>query len=106
MFNEQVYVDNELVDVSNYTSKSGSTIVTFKDEFLNKLAVGKHNLKIKFADSGVAETQFAVVSLNNTKITSNPQTGDNIFVYGTIMTISIIGIISTYVINRKKFNNK
>ena len=106
LFNEQVYVDNELVDVSNYTSKSGSTIVTFKDEFLNKLAVGKHNLKIKFADSGVAETQFAVVSLNNTKITSNPQTGDNIFVYGTIMTISIIGIISTYVINRKKFNNK
>ena len=68
--------------------------------------LAKHNLKIKFADSGVAETKFAVVSLNNTKITSNPQTGDNIFVYGTIMTISIIGIISTYVINRKKFNNK
>ena len=104
LFNEQVYLDNELVDVSNYTSKSGSTIITFKDEFVNNLTVGNHNLKIKFADSGVAETQFTMLLENNTKITDNPKTGDNISVYVVMMIVSIIGTTSIFIINKKRIN--
>ena len=97
-------MDNELVDVSNYTSKSGSTIITFKDEFVNNLTVGNHNLKIKFADSGVAETQFTMLLENNTKITDNPKTGDNISVYVVMMIVSIIGTTSIFIINKKRIN--
>ena len=37
-----VYVDDSLVENSNYTSESGSTIIKFTKQFMNTLSVGKH----------------------------------------------------------------
>lgn len=44
LFTNKVYVDNKLLDTTNYDSKSGSTIITLKDEYLKTLSVGEHTL--------------------------------------------------------------
>lgn len=54
-----VYVDDALVAPENYTVSEGSTIITFKPEFLASLAEGEHELTVTFTD-GVAVTNFTV----------------------------------------------
>ena len=90
--NGKVYVDDKLVDPSNYTSKSGSTIIVFNTNYLKKLANGKHTLKVDFGD-GTATTDFT--------ITGNPKTGDNVLVFVGLLVISALGLA----INHKKSLN-
>ena len=124
LFNNKVYVDNVLVDSSNYTSKSGSTIITLKKEFVDTLSVGEHTLKVVFNDGGEAETTFTIEKKaennnnneNNTPSKpedkeemkdngSNPKTGDNIMLYVAIASISVIGLVATTIVAKKKKMN-
>ena len=128
LFNNKVYVDNVLVDSSNYTSKSGSTIIVLNKDYVDTLAVGEHTLKVAFADGGEAETTFTIArkaennnnnennNENNTPSKpedkeemkdngSNPKTGDNIMLYVAIASISIIGLGATTIVAKKKKMN-
>ena len=68
----KVYVDDVLVDSKNYTSKSGSTIITLIDTYLKTLSVGEHTLKVSFADGGSATTKFIIKEEpNNTEDNKN-----------------------------------
>lgn len=60
LFTNKVYVDNKLVDSTNYDSKLGSTVITLKDEYLKTLSVGEHTLKVAFSDNGEATTKFTI----------------------------------------------
>ncbi len=121
LFNNKVYVDNVLVDSSNYTSKSGSTIIVLNKDYVDTLAVGEHTLKVAFADGGEAETTFTIArkaenNNNNENSTpskpedkeemkdnsSNPKTGDNIMLYVAIASMSIIGLGATIIVAKKK----
>ncbi|WP_080797101.1 BspA family leucine-rich repeat surface protein [Arabiibacter massiliensis] len=55
----ETYVDDKLVDPSNYTVTEGSTIVMLKPAYLATLAPGAHTLRLVFED-GIAETAFTV----------------------------------------------
>ena len=120
----KVYVDNELVDPKNYTAESGSTIITLKKEFVDTLSVGEHTLKVVFNDGGEAETTFTIAKKaennnnneNNTPSKpedkeemkdngSNPKTGDNIMLYVAIASMSIIGLVATTIVAKKKKMN-
>lgn len=128
LFNNKVYVDNVLVDSSNYTSKSGSTIIVLNKDYVDTLAVGEHTLKVAFADGGEAETTFTIArkaennnsneNNNENKIPSkpenkeemkdnslNPKTGDNIMLYVAIASMSIIGLGATTIVAKKKKMN-
>lgn len=132
LFNNKVYVDNVLVDSSNYTSKSGSTIIVLNKDYVDTLAVGEHTLKVAFADGGEAETTFTIVrkaennnnnednnennNENNTPSKPedkeemkdnglNPKTGDNIMLYVAIASMSIIGLGATTIVAKKKKMN-
>lgn len=124
LFNNKVYVDNVLVDSSNYTSKSGSTIIVLNKDYVDTLAVGEHRLKVAFADGGEAETTFTIAKKaennnnneNNTPSKpedkeemkdngSNPKTGDNIMLYVAIASMSIIGLVATTIVAKKKKMN-
>ena len=134
LFNNKVYVDNVLVDSSNYTSKSGSTIIVLNKDYVDTLAVGEHTLKVAFADAdgGEAETTFTIArkaednnnnednnennNENNTPSKpedkeemkdngSNPKTGDNIMLYVAIASMSIIGLGATTIVAKKKKMN-
>ena len=145
----KVYVDNTLVDNNNYTSKSGSTIITLKDAYLKTLSVGEHTLKVTFTDGGEATTKFEIAkkveenkdnnsnnnnsnkndnnnnnnndnsdnndNIDNTtsntenenkeEIVSNPKTGDNVMLYVTIASVSILGLGATTIVSRKRKMN-
>ena len=124
LFNNKVYVDNVLVDSSNYTSKSGSTIIVLNKDYVDTLAVEEHTLKVAFADGGEAETTFTIAKKaennnnneNNTPSKpedkeemkdngSNPKTGDNIMLYVAIASMSIIGLVATTIVAKKKKMN-
>lgn len=128
LFNNKVYVDNVLVDSSNYTSKSGSTIIVLNKDYVDTLAVGEHTLKVAFADGGEAETTFTIArkaennnnneNNNENNIPSkpenkeemkdnslNPKTGDNIMLYVAIASMSIIGLGATTIVAKKKKMN-
>lgn len=132
LFTNKVYVDNKLVDSTNYDSKSGSTVITLKDEYLKTLSVGEHTLKVAFSDNGEAITKFTIkekqqntntednknteneenkednnlpnnnVKKDNTITNTNPKTGDNVIVYFVMLSIAILGIITLAIVNTKR----
>lgn len=94
---DKVFIDNELVDANNYTSKEGSTIITFNKEYINNLSVGEHTLKVVFND-GEATTKFSVLK---EKI-KNPSTKDNFEKYVITGIVSIVGLIGCTLILKNK----
>lgn len=56
---KEVKVDNAVVDSSNYTLTEGSTIVTFKEAYLQSLSVGDHTFKIISTD-GIASGKITI----------------------------------------------
>lgn len=132
LFTNKVYVDNKLVDSTNYDSKSGSTVITLKDEYLKTLSVGEHTLKVAFSDNGEAITKFTIkekqqgtniednentkneenqennnlpnndVKKDNTITNTNPKTGDNVIVYFAMFSIALLGIITLAIVNTKR----
>ncbi len=134
LFNKKVYVDNILVDSSNYTSESGSTIIIFNKAYVDTLSVGEHTLRVAFSDGGEATTTFTIArkaednnnnednnennNENNTPSKpenkeemkdkdngSNPKTGDNIILYVAMASISIIGLGAIIIVSKKKKKN-
>ena len=133
LFTNKVYVDNKLVDSTNYDSKSGSTVITLKDEYLKTLSVGEHTLKVALSDNGEAITKFTIkekdeasedskntennqnneqennnlinnnVQKDNTN--ANPKTGDNVIVYAVSFIIALLGIIALIIVNNTKRKN-
>ena len=116
MFTNKVYVDNKLLDTTNYDSKSGSTIITLKDEYLKTLSVGEYTLKVAFSDNGEAITKFAIKEkqqntenrnsanndVQNDNTITNPKTGDNVIAYFVLFTIVLLGIITLVIVNNTK----
>ena len=94
---DKVYIDNELVDISNYKVTEGSTIITFNKEFVSKLSIGKHTLKVMFSN-GEASTEFSVVK----EVVENPKTIDNIEKYIAIGIVAVIGVVGCVLIIKKE----
>ena len=104
----KVYVDDTLVSSDNYTSKSGSTIITFTKDYMSSLSEGEHTLKVAFNNGGSATTKFTVAKADTTTDTettaeektttttsNNPKTGDNIVIWISLMIVSILGVAGT-----------
>lgn len=96
----KVQVDGKDLDVSAYTVKEGSTIVTLKDSYLDTLSVGKHTLSI-VSKTGIATTDFTVEAKNTE--TNNPQSGDNSNVILWVVLIFVsAGTVGTMIFKRGK----
>ena len=93
---DKVYVDDKLVDSSNYTSKSGSTVITFVKEFMEGLSVGNHTLKVTFTDDGVAATTFTVAAAQEAEDnTTNNVVGNNTVVDNTTVSNTVDNTVTT-----------
>lgn len=55
-----VKMDGTLIAPENYTAKEGSTIITFKKDYLNTLSSGKHTVTFVYADGGKCDANFEV----------------------------------------------
>lgn len=104
---QKVQVDGKDLDVSNYTVKEGSTIVTLKAEYLETLSVGKHTLAI-VSETGTATTEFTVKAAAVTDDTQSPQTGDdsNIALWIAVLLAAGTALTGTAVYSRKRKYSK
>lgn len=126
----EIWIDEMRIEEDKYTTKSGSTIITFNDEYTKTLAEGKHHIEIPLAQGrlGIAKTDFYiekadVASDNKTTdiketthatddvqkeqkaelaTTSNPKTGDNIVLYVVMAVASVVLIVALIVIIKKR----
>jgi len=60
-----VKVNGVELETTNYTKKSGSTIITLKNDYLKTLALGTYTLEIGYVDGTKIETKFIVDKLYN-----------------------------------------
>ena len=71
----EVKVDGVTVDPINYTVTEGSTIITFKPEYLKSLSAGNHSFELVWTD-GTAATNFTVAE-NADQSAKSPKTGED-----------------------------
>ena len=71
----EVKVDGVTVDPVNYTVTEGSTIITFKPEYLKSLSAGNHSFELIWTD-GTAATNFTVAE-NADQSAKSPKTGED-----------------------------
>ena len=104
---QKVQVDGKDLDVSNYTVKEGSTIVTLKTSYLETLSVGKHTLAI-VSETGTATTEFTIKAAAVTDDTQSPQTGDdsNIALWIAVLLAAGTALTGTAVYSRKRKYSK
>lgn len=94
-----IKVDGKLIDESNYTAFSGSTVVTLKAEYLKTLSAGTHEVTFVYTD-GECSTNFEVIKNN----TESPQTGDNsnMLLWVALLFISGAGTLVSAVYRKRK----
>lgn len=105
LFDDLVYVDGKLVDKNNYSSESGSIIITLKQSYVETLNVGEHTLKVALKDGAEVETKILVAKTPIVETTSNPKTFDNVTIYIVIAIISTIGLIVTAIVRKRNSKN-
>ena len=109
-----IKVDGVLVDTTNYTAISGSTVVSLKASYLETLAIGRHTVELVFAEgtvqtgltilnaAGITPTITPTTTPNNTgrtntgsKLSSGVRTGDssNLMLYVGLFTLASAVIV-------------
>ncbi len=83
----KVYVDDK--EITEFTSKEGSTIITLDNEYLDSLSDGVHTLSLTYSDSRTSSVTFTVGD-EPEEVISNPQTGDNIYLYISLLLFSLL----------------
>lgn len=101
----------------DYTVKHGSTIIEFTSTGLaklNALSKGEHNVTVTFTDE-VINGKINVTTVNSPIIpqnpdvdnpqnpdVDNPQTYDGIFTHISMFVVSILGLVTTVIIGKKR----
>ena len=70
-----ILMDGSAVDSANYTSSSGSTVITLKGSYLESLKTGEHSLTVRFKDANDMKIGITVKNAGD-KDKTKPRTGD------------------------------
>lgn len=92
----EVKVDGVTVDPVNYTVTEGSTIITFKPEYLKSLSTGNHSFELVWTD-GTAATNFTVAE-NTDQSAKSPKTGEDfsMALCTTLLMVSCAGLAGIF----------
>ena len=99
----KVYVDDTLVSSDNYSSKTGSTIITFTKDYMSSLPEGEHTLKVAFNNGGSATTKFTVAKADTTTTTkaAAAKTADALPYVGLVLVFMGAFAIAVVSVRRK-----
>ena len=110
----KLYINEEVLDSSNYKLEKGSTIITLSNDYLKKLSNGTYKLVANYSNGTNATATFIVndkssesnlsSNENSNNITSSPKTYDGIILYFILGILSLIGIIVISIIKIIKKN--
>ncbi len=92
----EVKVDGVTVDPVNYTVTEGSTIITFKPEYLKSLSAGNHSFELVWTD-GTAATNFTVAE-NADQSAKSPKTGEDfsMALCTVLLMVSCVGLAGMF----------
>ena len=92
----EVKVDGVTVDPVNYTVTEGSTIITFKPEYLKSLSAGNHSFELVWTD-GTAATNFTVAE-NADQSAKSPKTGEDfsMALCTVLLMVSCVGLAGIF----------
>lgn len=91
----KVYIDDK--EITDYTSKDGSTIITLGSDYLKTLSKGNHTIRVTFNDGKYAQANFQVKE----KEIETPNTVDSIALYISLLGICMVGIIGISIYKKK-----
>ena len=93
----EVKVDGVTVDPVYYTVTEGSTIITFKPEYLKSLPAGNHSFELVWTD-GTAATNFTVAE-NADQSAKSPKTGEDfsMTLCTALLMVSCAGLAGMFV---------
>ena len=97
---DYVQVNGKTIASSNYTVTEGSTIITLKSSYLDKLGYGKHKIQIFYTDGSTDVANFRIYVSGG-----NPFTGDNthmLFFTGIMMTSLLCMVMMVMFVPKKK----
>lgn len=96
---DYVQVNGKTIASSNYTVTEGSTIITLKSSYLDKLGYGKHKIQIFYTDGSTDVANFRIY-VNG----GNPFTGDNthMMLFTGIMMTSLLCMVMMVMFVAKK----
>ena len=99
----KVYIDDTLVSSDKYTSKTGSTIITFTKDYMSSLSEGEHTLKVAFNNGGSATTKFTVAKADTTTTTkaAAAKTADALPYVGLVLVFMGAFAIAVVSVRRK-----
>ena len=104
-----LYLDDVLVEKSNYTAKSGSTIITLKAEYVKNLSVGEKEFTLEFKDGYSVvnmEVEAPVVvtppSTDGNTDTENPKTSES----SNMIFLTLFGLIALATIGTISYKKK
>ncbi|HAQ52153.1 MAG TPA: hypothetical protein DCR12_05250 [Lachnospiraceae bacterium] len=99
----KVYVDDTLVSSDNYSSKTGSTIITFTKDYMSSLPEGEHTLRVAFNNGGSATTKFTVAKADTTTTTkaAAAKTADALPYVGLVLVFMGAFAIAVVSVRRK-----
>ena len=103
-----VTIDGQVVDEKNYVKEEGSTIIKLKADYLSTLSAGNHTISIN-STSGSATTACTIEETAKTSSGVEPaKTGDNnnLFLWTTMLCISVFAIFGTRIYSKKEKNIK
>lgn len=94
---EKVLVDGVEVNPAMYELKSGSTLITLKQSFMEKLKKGDHTIVAVYADGQTAPYTFRVVAKSGI-----PNTGDMIMGAVAVMVVSGTALLVLLLLKKRK----
>lgn len=100
-----VEMDGNIIDPSNYTLAEGSTILTFKPEYLDTLSPGDHTVTMNYNDDSVSVIltieKRTIERTDTSKQMQSPDTGAS-YIGIAVATGSVILASSALIILKKK----
>ncbi len=74
---ESVKMDGTVVDASNYDLTEGSTIVTFKNAYLDSLSEGEHTVTLCYSDNRSIDSKLTIKAADTPKVEEDDDDDDD-----------------------------
>jgi hypothetical protein len=96
-------IDGKLIDKKNYDTKSGSTIVTLKADYLKTLEYGNHTITFVYTDGEIsADFKITQATVTNSSSAKTVQaSGNNTVIFIIVLIIIILCAVAAFVYFKK-----
>jgi hypothetical protein len=98
---DKIYINGEELQKENYTVKEGSTIIILSKNYLETLKEGNYEIKVSYKTGVEPTSKFTIKKNNIDEKVKNPNTGDKIYMYLSLLIVSCLMFFIIFAIEKK-----